>query len=115
MPVEACANAKPPHLPHEFRDFANLLAPDSAVERLESVIVRLVRLSSLTAIEACSITKQHVTRSARSGLTFSQRPDQCARQRAIRPSGGRLYSDLTLVQKLDVFFTIYLDGILDLH
>ena len=25
-----CADAEPPHLPHEFRDFANLLAPGSA-------------------------------------------------------------------------------------
>ncbi len=28
----ACANAEPPHLFCEFRDFANLLAPNSATE-----------------------------------------------------------------------------------
>ena len=27
-----CAKAEPPHPPHEFRDFANLLAPDSAAK-----------------------------------------------------------------------------------
>ncbi len=28
----ACTNAEPPDLPHEFRDFANLFAPNSATE-----------------------------------------------------------------------------------
>ncbi len=29
---KACADAKPPHPSHEFRNFAYLLAPDSAAE-----------------------------------------------------------------------------------
>ena len=42
------ANAKPPHPPHEFRDFANLLVPDSAAELSKGPTVGLWDLSIAT-------------------------------------------------------------------
>ncbi len=30
--MTSCVNAEPPYLPHEFKDFANFLAPNSATE-----------------------------------------------------------------------------------
>lgn len=56
-PVEARANTKPPHLPHKFRNFANQLAPNSAIKHFQSAIVRLICLLSLTTFEACLSTK----------------------------------------------------------
>ena len=42
------ANAKPPHPPHEFRDFANFLVSDSAAELSKEPMVGLWDLSIVT-------------------------------------------------------------------
>ena len=44
--VESCANAEPPHLPHQFKDFANV--PLLILWPSFPIVVRLARLSSLS-------------------------------------------------------------------
>lgn len=52
MSLKTYANAKFFYLFYKFRDFANLFALDFAVKRLKSTIVKLIRLSNLSALQA---------------------------------------------------------------